>query len=282
LSHRPEKAGEVHFRHLDQLCLRPTVLVFCLGSLLSSWVAPPALAQSLRGSPSSLDRQTQQARQHDFTYVRRAVQLRKLVTAGVLVPVEGNRNYLLKGVSFEVARPEVKLFVERLGAQYRRACGEPLVVTSLTRPTTLQPGNASPRSVHPTGMAIDLRRPTRTPCRAWLESTLLSLETRGVLEATLERTPPHYHVALFPERYAAYVAGPNRSPRGQAVQKSAAGRTGVSSRTSHTVRPQETLWRISQRYGTTVAALLGANGLASHDIQVGQVLIVGPPAVARR
>ena len=37
------------------------------------------------------------------------------------------------------ARPEVVLFLERLGKQYREACGEPLVVTSLTRPKSSQP-----------------------------------------------------------------------------------------------------------------------------------------------
>ena len=37
-------------------------------------------------------------------------------------------------VSFPFARPEVELFVQRLSGQYRRACGEQLVVTSLTRP----------------------------------------------------------------------------------------------------------------------------------------------------
>jgi hypothetical protein len=245
-------------------------------------LATPASAQSLRGSSTSLDRQSQQARAHDFTYVRRPVQVRRLVSAGALVPVAGNRNYALKGVSFEVARPEVKLFIERLSSQYRRTCGEPLVVTSLTRPTSLQPANASRRSVHPTGMAIDLRRPSTPRCRAWLESTLLALETRGVLEATLERSPPHYPVALFPEEYAAYVGrsqGRVRRP-GPAQQTPAPARPserpGPDADTPaarwHVVQTEETLWRIAQRHGTTVEAVQAANGLTSTDIRVGQTL----------
>ena len=31
------------------------------------------------------------------------------------------------------------------------------------------------------------------------------IERSGVLEATYERNPPHFHVALFPSQYAAYV-----------------------------------------------------------------------------
>jgi hypothetical protein len=168
--------------------------------------AGDAAAQSLRGSRSSLDRQNREARVHDFTFLRGPQQLERFVGAGLLVPVEGNDDYALADVSYEVARPEVRLFIERLSRQYKDACGEPLVVTSLTRPQSAQPRNASARSVHPTGMALDLRLPANGACRRWLESTLLSLEKKRVLDATLERRPPHYHVAVFPDDYLAYVS----------------------------------------------------------------------------
>lgn len=168
--------------------------------------AGDAGAQSLRGSRSSLDRQNREAQSHDFTYLRGPLQLTRFVGAGLLVPLEGNADYSLADVSYEVARPEVRLFIERLSGQYRDACGTPLVVTSLTRPRFSQPRNASPRSVHPTGMALDLRRPATRACRRWLESTLLYLEKKRVLDATLERRPAHYHIAVFPDDYIAYVA----------------------------------------------------------------------------
>jgi hypothetical protein len=101
--------------------------------------------------------------------------------------------------------PEVKLFLERLGKQYREANGSPLVVTSLVRPSSEQPRNAHELSVHPAGMAVDFRVPSNAKARAWLESALLQLENRGVLDVTRERFPPHYHVAVFPVAYAAYV-----------------------------------------------------------------------------
>jgi len=143
---------------------------------------------------------------NDFTFARTSSQLRALVADERLVPVRSTSNLLVtEGVSFAYTRPIVKLFLDRLAAQYRIAFGERLVVTSLTRPIALQPRNASPLSVHPAGMAIDLRIPSTAAKRAWLEQTLLSLENGGVLDVTRERRPPHYHVAVFPAQYGAYL-----------------------------------------------------------------------------
>ena len=89
--------------------------------------------QSLRGSVASLDRQAAQARRHAFPYVSDARQLRQLLDAALLVPVHESHDYTLVDVSFPFVRPEVRLFIERLSAQYRRTCNERLVVTSLTR-----------------------------------------------------------------------------------------------------------------------------------------------------
>ena len=186
--------------------MKSTRLIASIACAVLTGGLPDAAAQSLRGSAASLARQNHQARRHDFTYLRGTDHVRRFVGAGLLVPVGGNRDYALKDVSFPYARPEVKLFIDRLTGQHRRACGDRLVVTSLTRPRSHQPRNASPRSVHPTGMALDLRRPQTPACRRWLEQTLLYLERRQVLEATYERRPPHYHVAIFPRDYRAYVA----------------------------------------------------------------------------
>ena len=234
-------------------------------SLAAALIAAPASAQTLRGSRASLDRQNRQARQHDFTFLEGRSQLERFVDAGLLVPLEGGAKYLLHDVSFNVARPEVKLFIERLSAQYLSACGERLVVTSLTRPASLQPSNASPRSVHPTGMAVDLRVPSAGSCRTWLQSTLLSLERRRVLDATLERSPLHYHVAVFPNEYVSYVSGLTRKSESALLAS-------VQRPSRHTVRRSETLWAIADRYGTTPARLKAVNGLKSDVIRPGQML----------
>lgn len=229
--------------------------------------AQSASAQSLRGSRASLDRQNQQARSHDFTYLNGRQDVARFVGAGLLVPLEGSSHYRLKDVSFQVARPEVRLFVERLSAQYMRACGSPLVVTSLTRPKAAQPRNASARSVHPTGMALDLRVPVQSSCRRWLESTLLALEARKVLDVTRERNPPHYHVALFPSAYVSYVATLTGKSKGTVIAS-------VQSPSSHTVKRGETLWRIARTYDTTPTAIRRANRLASSTIRPGQRLVI--------
>jgi LysM repeat protein len=163
-------------------------------------------AQSLRGSPQAMQQQHRMAVQHDYTFLQTSAHVRRFVDNGLLVRVPGNADYELAAVSHPYARPAVKLFVERLSAQYRSACGEKLIVTSLTRPVSEQPRNASALSVHPAGMAVDLRISRKTQCRQWLERTLLSLERQGVLNAIRENNPPHYHVALYPTRYTQYVA----------------------------------------------------------------------------
>ncbi len=232
---------------------------------LSLLGAGEAEGQSLGGSEASVSRSHRQARSHDFTFLATPGQVRRFADAGYLVRVRPNRDFTLHGVSFPYARPEVRTFIQRLSSQYRRACGEQLVVTSLTRPSTRQPRNASPLSVHPTGMAVDVRRSRSPSCRRWLESTLLYLEKAGVLEATRERAPSHYHVAVFPRQYGGYVE--NLLARSRFANQ-------VASSVRYTVRNGDSLWTIARRHSTTVSRLRTANGLRGSRIFAGQVLTV--------
>ena len=242
--------------------MRPHALRVALVVLVAlPLLAGRAEAQSLRGSRASLDVQNQMAKVHEFTFLHTKAQLEKFVRLGYLVPVEANADFELHEVSFPYARPETDLFVKRVAAQYRVSCGERLVVTSLTRPASLQPANASDRSVHPTGMAVDLRRSGSQTCRAWLEDLLLSLERGGILEATRERFPPHYHVAVFPRTYAAYVD--------RMTSNASATDAGVR---EYRVRPGDSLWAIAREHGTTVDRLKTENGLRSSVIFAGQVI----------
>jgi LysM repeat protein len=257
---------------------------------------PAAEAQSLRGSRTSMQRQHAVARQEDFTFLRTAADVRRFVENGLLVPLRGNAHYKVDAVSFPYARAAVKLFVERLADQYHAACGEKLVVTSLTRPMSRQPRNSHELSVHPTGMAADLRVSRKASCRRWLEGTLTELEAQRVVEATRERRPSHYHVAIFPGSYNQYVArltGTTESAvaasvpttgmkiasaPGGPVQASilpvAASVQAAVEDIRYTVKKGDSLWTIARRFDTTVAALKQANQLVRSIIQPGQQLTI--------
>lgn len=159
---------------------------------------------TLWGSEASMSRQHRVAQELDLTFVRSHFDFPRLLGEGSLVALSGNADYEVIA-EYPFARPEVRLFVERIADQYHRATGEKLVVTSLARPTTRQPRNSHPLSVHPAGLAIDLRMSSSARAREWLEDTLLKLEEAGLLDVTRERHPPHYHIALFPISYLSYL-----------------------------------------------------------------------------
>ena len=231
-------------------------------------------AQSLRGGSAAMQEQHQQAISHDYTFLRNSSHVARFVELGLVVRLGDNFDYRLDNeVSFPYARPEVRTFVERLSNQYRNACGEQLVVTSLTRPQSRQPRNSSRLSVHPTGMAVDMRRSSSRACRAWLEDVLLHLEATGAVEATRERNPPHYHVAVYPRQYASYVAGLEARARREAeVRVAEVGPPPAVVR--YEVRSGDSLWGIARAHGTTVDRLTSANNLRGTRIYAGQLLDV--------
>ena len=287
------------------------------GLLLVSVTALPA--QTLRGSRVAMERQHTVARQQDYSFLTTSAQVRKFVDLGLLVTVRPTADLKLVGVSHPVARPALKTFIDRLSRQYRAACGEQLVVTSLTRPTREQPRNASDLSVHPAGMAVDLRISSKGSCQRWLQKTLLSLEERGVLDATRERRPPHYHIAVFPERYLAYVQKlggsspaarlastrrpaeaddasdvgtaeepvivaaslePAADTRGPAVAETAPAPETAAAPETYRVGRGDTLWSLARRFGTTVEQLKEANNLRGSRIAAGQVITIPAGNVA--
>lgn len=235
-----------------------------------------------------MQEQYRRALEYDYTFIKDPAEVRRFVRNKLLVPVEGNSDYQLDDeVSFPYARPEVLTFIERLSRQYRAACGEVLVVTSLTRPMNRQPRNSSKRwSVHPTGMAVDLRRSNTPACRRWIQRVLLQLEGAGTIQATHERRPPHYHIAVYTKHYARYVArleardptvadtGPEVAAQGTAGAEQSAGSSSGESRVSYRVRAGDSLWSISRAYGITVAQLKAANNLTGTRIYAGQRLEV--------
>lgn len=251
---------------------------WCLAvlSVAAAGASEPVSGQSLRGGLASMQEQNRRAIEYDYTFTTDPAHVRRFVDLGLLVPLPGNENYVLDDeVSFGYARKEVRTFVERLSRQYRSACGEVLVVTSLTRPQSRQPRNSSRLSVHPTGMAIDLRRSNHRPCRAWLEDVLLHLEAAGTVQATYERYPPHYHIAVYTHEYVRYVARIEDESRLARESGAAVADEGpMPSVVRYEVRSGDSLWTIAQAYGTSVDRLQSANKLRSTRIYAGQTLDV--------
>ncbi|MEP7002025.1 MAG: DUF5715 family protein, partial [bacterium] len=168
-------------------------------------LSQPASAQrrarfpaELRGSPESVEKMYDFALANGLPFYLTPTNVERAVTDGKLLPLSGDTTYeITRGVGFSYATREARQFVLTFAPQYLSACGVPLMVTSAARPTSRQPHNANPHSVHPTGIAVDLRRPSAGPCQTWVRTALAELERRGIVEATEERHPVHIHVAVM-------------------------------------------------------------------------------------
>jgi hypothetical protein len=248
------------------------VLTAAVLSAFASVAPAPVAAQSLHGSPASVNRMYRHAKAEDFSFFETSAGVRKAVKNGWLVRLAPNGDFTLHEVGYPYVRPMTRTFVERLAPQYRAACGQTLEVTSAVRPATRQPPNSVARSVHPTGMAVDLHKPTNRKCLRWLRSTLLDLEDQGVIEATEEFSPPHFHVAVYVTPYAQYVAARTNAADATRRMASSDGAAAV-----YRVRPGDTLWDIARSHDTTVDALASVNHLDDDStIQPGQTLAIPP------
>ena len=163
---------------------------------LLALLAPRAGAQTLRGSRGSVDRAYSFAVGRRLPFHRRRSTIESAARRGTYVRLTNTATYRLRGVGIPFVLPATRTVLADLAARYRRTCGERLVVTSGMRLTVNRLVNSTPKSVHPTGLAVDLRAP-RGRCRGWLRRELLTLERRGVVDATEERFPAHLHVVVF-------------------------------------------------------------------------------------
>ena len=157
--------------------------------------AEPAV---LHGSKASVEKMYDFALRYRYPFYLTPTNLDAAIAEGRLVPLTGDPNFeLARGVGFSYATREVKQFVEQYASQYLYACGTPLTVTSAARPISRQPRNANKHSVHPAGIAVDIRRPASGACLTWVRGSLAKLEQRGLIEATEEHHPVHLHLAIL-------------------------------------------------------------------------------------
>lgn len=234
--------------------------------------------QSLRGSKASVEKMYDFAQSHRYPFYLTPSTLDDAIAKGRLVPLTGDANYeLTRGVGFSYATVEARDFITQFAPQYLAACGAPLTVTSAARPMSRQPHNANPHSVHPTGIAVDIRRPYPGPCLSWVRNALAELETRGFVEATEEHHPVHLHIAVLrapgarftlPDLTNGVVVARQTPPAGTPVVATANGEVSLSPAASVTsdsrgrvylVRQGDTLWDVAQKTGVSVKALADAN-----------------------
>ncbi|MDQ2664851.1 MAG: LysM peptidoglycan-binding domain-containing protein [Gemmatimonadota bacterium] len=245
----------------------------------------------LHGSKESVEKMYSFAVSHRMPFYLTPTNVDKAIADGRLVALTGDSTYeLTRGVGFSYSTREAKQFVLAFAPQYLAACGVPLTVTSAARPMSNQPHNANPHSVHPTGIAVDIRRPPPGPCLTWVRGALADLETRGVIEATEEHHPVHLHVAVLVQPGAKIVL-PNlvrtvvarQTPIATAAPAtevasaddvsfaSAAAKNAKPART-YIVRQGDTLWDIANRTGVTLDELKRANGRSASVLRAGATL----------
>ncbi len=259
-------------------------------------LAPWAQAQrgpkeplELHGSKSSVEKMYDFAQSHRLPFYLTPTNVDRAIADGKLVALTGDSTYeLTRGVGFSYSTGEAKQFVLAFAPQYLAACGVPLTVTSAARPMSRQPHNANPHSVHPTGIAVDIRRPPPGPCLTWVRGALTELEDKGIVEATEEHHPVHLHVAVLvqpgrkmvlPNLVRTVVA--RQAPTPVPLTTAATSSGGVSlpngknALRTYTVRQGDTLWDIANRSGVTVSALARVNaGAAKSALRPGTTLVL--------
>ena len=194
----PFHPGAALHRARPLLVLGPWLAATAFGAAAVAARPSDAAAQTLRGSPRAVERAHSVAVRRGLAFRSSRREVERLASRGHYVSLRGGRNYRLKGVTMPYVLPATRAFVRSFAADYRRACGTRLVVTSAMRSSERVLPNSTPLSVHPTGMAVDLRAPTGR-CRSWLRASLLRHERRGVVDATEERHPAHFHVVVYRE-----------------------------------------------------------------------------------
>ena len=253
----------------------------------------PREPEDLHGSKQSVEKMYDFATSHHMPFYLTPVNVDDAIAKGRLVALAGDSTYeLTRGVGFAYSTREAKQFVLAFAPQYLAACGVPLTVTSAARPMSRQPHNANPHSVHPTGIAVDIRRPSPGPCLTWVRGALATLEEKGVVEATEEHHPVHLHVAVLvppggkivlPNLVKTVVARQVTTPPAPVVAVSAAGaevklpagaKEAAKGPRTYTVRQGDTMWDIANRSGVSMAELKKANARVASTLKPGTTLVL--------
>jgi hypothetical protein len=193
-----------------------TLFVLALPLSPPAWGAPP----SLRADSQSQIIQNKRADRDKLSRFDDSVMVQRFARLQLLDQVPAKtRSYYVHAIpaQYQYLRPWTKLFLDRLGSQFRRRFGKPLRVTGLTRSASYQKslrrrnGNAAApsgpkRSVHLTGACLDISKKGMTGREvSWMRRVLSSIKQKGYLYPVEEFKQPNFHIMVY-RNYPQYVA----------------------------------------------------------------------------
>ncbi|MEN9920833.1 MAG: hypothetical protein RL538_726 [Candidatus Parcubacteria bacterium] len=147
------------------------------------------------GEVSSSQQQHRYALLENLPFMTSEAEYQSSIASGRLVRLEGP--YLEMHARRPYVLPSTAAFVLELSRGYFEfGCGR-LVVKDAARLVSEQPSNGSTFSVHPAGMAVDVRtKYIRPECADWLRAYISEKEAEGKVDGTQEWRPEHLHVVV--------------------------------------------------------------------------------------
>lgn len=153
----------------------------------------------------------QYAKDSGYEFAADKNRLLKMVEEGTLVELEETASLKFNNVTRPYVLPVTAEFIYRIADQYNygQKCGA-LTLNGASRDVKYQQtfSNGSKKSVHPTGMAVDIvSAGLEARCLAWLETTLSEIEAAKRIDATREtsKDAPHFHVTVATHEYEAWL-----------------------------------------------------------------------------
>jgi hypothetical protein len=169
-------------------------------------------AQSLQGSPESMQKQNQEADKENLSRIKNDAELARMKNKKLLVHLPVNKTIRIDPrleEKYRWCRPWTSEFLIHLGSDFYAHMGNQIQINSAVRTISYQRvlqrknPNAAPTggieaSSHLTGSTIDIAKKhmTRGEIR-WMRKYLLSLEERNLIEATEEFNQTVFHIMVF-------------------------------------------------------------------------------------
>jgi hypothetical protein len=147
------------------------------------------------GEVSSSKQQFGYAMENQLPFMTNEADYETRIASGYFVRLEGP--FLEVHAKRPYALPSTVAFATEMSVAYNTfGCGR-LVIKDTLRLTTERPKNGSPESVHPAGMALDIRtKYIPVECADWLRTYISQKEAEGKVDGTQEWKPEHLHIVV--------------------------------------------------------------------------------------